>query len=93
MLALSSTVSRGGDLLQAQVGEELVMMSIDAGAYFGLAEVGKRIWELIERPTTVADLCARLTDEYDVPREICETETLSFLRELQGHGIINVVAP
>lgn len=93
MLALSSTIRRNAHLLQAQVANEVVMMSIDAGAYFGIADVGKRIWELIEQPTTVADLCAQLRREYDVTADVCEAETLVFLNDLDRQGIIHVTAP
>jgi hypothetical protein len=66
-------------------------MSIDAGAYFGVADVGKRIWELVEEPTTVADLCARLTQQYNVGADVCEAETLAFLDDLERRGIIHVL--
>jgi hypothetical protein len=91
MLTPSSKIKRNGDLLHAQVGNEVVMMSIEAGAYFGVTDVGKRIWELVEQPTTVADLCARLVREYNVGAEECEAETLAFLDDLERQGIIHVL--
>jgi hypothetical protein len=93
MLVLSSTIKRSGDLLQAQLANEVVVMSIEAGAYFGFADVGKRIWELIEQPTVIADLCTRLMSEYNVTAEVCEAETLGFLNDLERQGIIHVTNP
>ena len=40
---------RDGDILHAPVGaDEAVMMSIEAGRYYGLNAVASRIWELLE---------------------------------------------
>lgn len=77
-----------GDWLAAKVGDELVMMSATQGHYLGLTVVGARIWELLDVPQTVADLCAHLTVEFDVEPETCRAEVETFLRELERHGAL-----
>ena len=67
-------VRRQGDWLAAKVGDELVMMSAENGNYVGLSEVGARIWELIETPQAVDQLCARLQNEFDVTPAVCRAE-------------------
>ena len=79
-------VRRKGDWLSAKVGDELVMMSVEKGRYVGFAEVGARIWELLETPQTVDDLCARLVEEFDVTPDVCRAEVETFLKELEEHG-------
>jgi hypothetical protein len=82
-------VRKQGDWLAAKVGDELVMMSAEAGNYIGLSEVGARIWELIETPQDVDAVCAQLQDEYDgVTPEACRAEVESFLNELVKHGAV-----
>ena len=50
-IGLGTKLSRNSDILHAPVGsEEAVMMSIDAGRYYGVNAVGARIWELLEPP-------------------------------------------
>ena len=75
-------VERKGDWLSARVGDELVMMSAESGYYIGLTEVGARIWELIEAPMELEDLCARLQREFDVSPDVCRTEVRAFLDDL-----------
>jgi len=87
------TVRKQGDWLAAKVGEELVMMSAEKGNYIGLSEVGARIWELIETPRTVADVCRELTAEFEVTREVCRVEVEDFLGELEKHGAIALDPP
>jgi hypothetical protein len=74
--------------MHASAGEELVMMSIEAGNYYGLDPTGRRIWEMIGEPQTVSEICARLVAEYDVPPDVCESEVLAFLSELAEQKII-----
>jgi hypothetical protein len=58
--------------------------------YYGFVGVGSRIWELVQTPVRVDELCARLVDEFDVDRSRCETDALRFLAELRDKGLIEV---
>ena len=86
-------VRKQGDWLAAKVGEELVMMSAEKGNYIGLSEVGARIWELIETPRPVADVCRELRAEFEVTPEVCRAEVEDFLGELEKHGAIALDPP
>lgn len=78
--------SRTGDWLTAGVGDDLVMMSVEKGMYLGLSEVGARIWELMEPPRSLDDICAVLVGEFDVPPQVCRAEVDAFLADLVKHG-------
>jgi Coenzyme PQQ synthesis protein D (PqqD) len=88
-ISLETTLRRSGDdILCAPVSTgELVMLSVSAGRYYGLNSVGARIWELLETPMTVAQICARLCEEYNVEAQECETEVLKFANEMVHNGI------
>jgi hypothetical protein len=83
-------VRKQGDWLAATVGDELVMMSPAEGLYLGLTSVGARIWELIETPVPLDDICARLMAEYDVAPQACRAEVESFLKDLAKHGAVEL---
>lgn len=92
-ITLDTTVSRAGETLYARAGtDEAVMMSVTAGRYYGLNAVAMRIWELLERPVTIAWLCARLGEEFEVDAQTCEAEVLKFVNELIDNGIAHAVA-
>jgi hypothetical protein len=74
--------------LAAQVGDELVMMSAETGAYLGLNSVGARVWEMIEAPAELAQICTALTQEFDVSEAACRAEVESFLADLEHRGAI-----
>jgi hypothetical protein len=83
-------VRRQSDWLTAKVGDELVMMSVDKGNYLGLTEVGARIWELIEVPQEVDELCSKLREEFDVSAETCRADVEAFLNELVKHDAVSL---
>lgn len=68
------------------------MMNIERGLYYGLNDVGSRLWAMIERPVAVRHLCDRLSSEYSVGPELCQKEVTQFLSELLEHGIVEIVA-
>jgi hypothetical protein len=88
-VTLDTTLSRNGDILYASVNtENSVMMSVAAGEYYGLNAVAARIWELLEQPMTVAQLCAQIREEFDVDMQTCEAAVLKFADEIINNGIV-----
>lgn len=83
-----TVIHRSPDLLTSEIDGEVVMLSIARGSYFGLDEVGSRIWDLLEKPIPVGRLVARLLEEYEVEPDRCRAETLSFLESLLDRGIV-----
>ena len=84
----SSVIVRSATPLTAPVHDDLVMLDPDRGEYFGLNEVGARIWTILAAPTSVGELCARLTAEYDVDSEECRRSVLAFLDELVAARLV-----
>ncbi|HZZ87809.1 MAG TPA: PqqD family protein [Caulobacteraceae bacterium] len=74
--------------LAAQVGDELVMMSADSGAYLGLNEVGARVWAIIETPAALPEICAALAREFETTPEACRQDVETFLGELSKRGAV-----
>lgn len=77
--------------LSSNMGEELVMMSIENGNYVSISRVGARIYALLKEPATIEAVCARLVEEYAVEPEICRAEVEAFVAEMISHGAIQQV--
>ena len=89
-ITAQTKLMRNGDILYAPVGtEEGVMMSIEAGRYYGLNAVGSRIWELLETPKTIAELCEQISQEFDVEPQNFEPDLLKFTASLIDNGIVH----
>jgi len=74
------------------VGGEAAILDLDRGVYYGLDEIGARIWNLAQAPTSVDALCEVLVREYDVDRERCERSVVTLLGELVAKGLVEIVA-
>jgi len=87
-LNLESRIQRSSEPMQARLDDELVMMSVERGSYYGLDPVGSKIWELLEEPLTVSELVSKLVDIYDVDQSVCERETIEFLESMQDEKLV-----
>jgi|WetSurMetagenome_2_1015567.scaffolds.fasta_scaffold00105_33 hypothetical protein len=87
-LTLQSVVSGGKKIVSADLDGDTVMMSVEAGKYYNLGEIGGVIWGMISEPITVEALVERLLEKYNVTKEQCETETLFFLGEMEKEGLL-----
>jgi hypothetical protein len=85
-----SLISRSADLMSADLDEDTVLMSLERGSYFALAETGREIWRQLAAPTRAADLCLALCELYDGPADRIEADTLAFLARLARLGLIDV---
>ena len=47
-------------IIQSKIGEEVVMMYMDSGFYFGLNSVASAIWSKLENEITFDDLVEEL---------------------------------
>ena len=89
-ISTGSLVVASQDQASCDLGDETVVLQLSQGDYYGLDSVGSRVWELLQKPIPVSDLCQALLDEFEVSREQCERDLLGFLDELAQHDMINV---
>ena len=90
-LTLDAIVRRSDALLSTSLGDDVVMMDVEQGAYYGLEAVAARVWALTEQPLSVGSLCERLVTEYQISPEQCRQEVLAFLAELLNQHVVQIV--
>ena len=78
------------EVLSQEVNGETVLLDLDGESYFGLNEVGTRIWQLIQSGQTVAETLSALSDEYDVSRAQLETDVSELLDKLTDAGLVSL---
>lgn len=90
ILAPATRLSRNPAILHAAADNGTgVMMSIEAGHYYGLDDIGFRIWALLEQPLTIAELTGRLGEEFDVDAETCRADVLDFVATLIAQRLVH----
>jgi hypothetical protein len=90
MLTLNSIIYRDPEVIAAEADQDLIMVSVATGHYYGVSDVARDIWDAIERPKRVSDLIDDLTAAYDIDSSSCKDQTLSFLEALLNEGLLQV---
>ena len=89
-IAMSSVIVATKDQVSSDLAGETILLSLQTAMYYGLDQVGARIWELVQQPTRVADIRDAIAREYEVELERCERDVLDLLRQLAAEGLIEV---
>ena len=76
------------EIVGAETGEDIVMVSIASGKYYAVADVAKEIWRSVQQPISVSALIDRLMEKYKVDHEECERDTLRFLNQLLSERLL-----
>ena len=84
---------RTQEMLSTELDQETVLMSIDAGAYYGLAGTARSVWEKLATPLTFSALVDTLVQEYKITPEACAAELQPFLETMEREGLLRVEQP
>ena len=92
-IALNSTVVATSRQIDTQLDEDLVILNLENSIYYGFQEdpVAETIWQAVQAPIAVSAVVDRVLSEFDVEREQCETDVLSFLSRLIEENLVNTV--
>ena len=77
-------------MVQSKIGEEVVMMDMESGFYFGMNSVGSIIWQYLAEEISLDELVGKLMIEFNIDQKTCETDTLEFLNDLLEKNIIKI---
>jgi hypothetical protein len=88
---LDTRLRQHPDQIAAEEDGEVLMMPVESGHYFGLNAVASFIWNQLEEPRSVAELCAAIQNEFDVDEARCLADTMGFLRGMLDDGLAQVV--
>ena len=91
--SLSSRIHIPDGILFHTLEDELVLLNLNTGVYFGLNRVGTRIWRLLnEHPSSsLQQILSILVIEYAVTESRCAEELLSLVARLQEKRLLEVV--
>jgi hypothetical protein len=71
-----------------QLEDGAVLLDLESGVYFGLDEVGTRVWTLLLERGTPAAVCDALREEFEVDPGVLAGDVLRLVGELQQNGLV-----
>ncbi len=90
-LSGSTVVSVSKDYVYCKVEDEMVLLGMEDGIYYGLNPVGAFIWDQINEPKTIDDIRDAILSEYEVEKNECERDLCVLLSELVAKGLVEVI--
>ena len=78
------------DQTSVDLEDEVAILHLKSGIYFGLNEVGAWIWRLIQEPRTVAAIREAVLAEFEVEPAACQADLQALLRDLDHNQLITV---
>lgn len=86
-IALDSTVAASDDAVFREMDGESVLLNLETGMYFGLDEVGTRVWHLAADHGSLRAIRERLVEEYDADPATIERDLLALAEALVSKGL------
>ena len=71
---------------------EAVLLETVTGRYYGLDEVGTRMWSLLQLHGNAEAVCRALCAEYDVPEARLRDDLTQLIDALAARGLLQVPA-
>ncbi len=91
MMQAETLLAVGADQICCPLDDEIIVLHIVTGTYYGLKDVAAAVWKLLqERPRTFAEICAQITREYDVDDTRCQTDLRELVAQLTTAGLIEL---
>lgn len=87
-MELDSRLAVGDQVISREVGGETVLLDLASGVYFGIDEVGTRIWTALRDGKTLSETVDVIVSEYDVGRPQAEGDVVAFVTELEARGLV-----
>lgn len=76
-----------------QFAEEMVLLDINEGRYYGLNLVGGRMLEELHQHGNVQQAVDQVAAEYDVPKERVQEDFAALIEQLTERGLVEVSGP
>ena len=89
-LSPTSKIVAAPDQVSSELAGESVILNLKTGLYYGLNEVGAKIWETIQSPKTFPEICEAIIAEYDVPPEECTQDIEELLDDMIKAKLVEV---
>jgi hypothetical protein len=86
----STTVAAMPELLVAEFSGEFVILNLRDGVYYGLEDVGARVWALLQSPISIGQIVEALVSEYDVDAARCECDVRALVDDLLSRQLVEI---
>jgi hypothetical protein len=80
------------DVMFRILGDEAVILNVGTGVYFGLDEVGTRMWQLMSEHGSTEKVIEVMLTEYEVDEEQLRGDLETLIQQLSEKGLVKTDA-
>lgn len=77
------------DVISRVLGDEVVILNLATGTYFGLNSVGTRLWQLITEHGSAEPVIAAFLAEYEVEESQLRQDLADLIQQLVQKGLVS----
>jgi hypothetical protein len=81
-------LQKNNKTLSGRLLDEVIMLDMDKGKYLYLNSVATRIWDLLENPVSMDEICSKLMEEYDVDPKRCRSDVNEIVKKMIQSGMV-----
>jgi hypothetical protein len=87
---LHQTVTISDQVISQEVSGETVLLDLNRESYFGLDEVGTRVWQLINEDGHLPAILATMLQEFEVEELTLKNDIADLLAKLEAQGLVTL---
>lgn len=91
-LSFAQRVSVPDDVMFRELEGESVILDLDSERYFGLDEVGTRMWQAVTEADSIQAAFDALAEEYEVDAATLREDLSELLGTLLDRGLVEIVS-
>lgn len=76
------------DAIWSDFGNELVILCVTSGKYYGLNEVGSAVWRSLKEPKTFDEILEKIKDEFDTDDVDVKSDVTKLITDLKDQGLL-----
>lgn len=89
-VSLDASVFVPEDVIFRDLDGEAIILNLASGVYFGLDEVGTRVWLLLAESSSIRRAIEMMRDQYDVDPAVLERDVLELVSQLTDKGLVRL---
>jgi hypothetical protein len=83
---------RASSVIAADIGDQSILLDEKTGAYFSLNSVGQVLWHRLSSPAEFSQLCAAVSEEFDVEPSRLTADLQACLQQLVARDLATTVS-
>lgn len=89
-ITLNSKVKISDEVITRNIDGEILLLNLQTNGYYGLNDIGTRIWDLLKEYKSLEKVTGLFLEEYEINEEDFKKDLISFVTTLKQNQFIEV---